>query len=363
MLYQRLASDRLFVWLKRQVPPDVAERVQKLKLKGIAITKEPRRFYPNREIGAHVIGFTGVDASGLEGIERQLEDELAGEPHVVAAVRDARGNAVLEGDLDPERLSNGADVHLTLDVRIQDAAQSALERAVKTTAAKSGVAVVLEVPTAEVLAMAVEPVFNPNRPSEAAPEVRRNRAITDMFEPGSTFKPLVVAAALEAGTIAPGATFFCENGRYEIGDRTIRDSKQHGWLDVTGIIAKSSNIGAAKIGATLGRDRLAAVLRRFGFGERTGVSLPGETAGSLREPSCWSKVSLATISYGHGVAVNALQLAVAYRALASGQYDSPQLVRSVAARTIASRSRRTVAAGECSTPRRSNAPRPCSRRW
>lgn len=328
--YQRLASDRLFVWLKRQVSPHVADTVRALGLPGVYITEESRRFYPNREIGAHLVGFTGVDGSGLEGIERQLDDELTGEPQVVAALRDRSGNAVLDGALDLERQTSGSDVRLTIDLQIQHAAQVALQTVVRTTGAKGGMAVVLDVPSAEILAMATEPVFNPNRASESPPAARRNRVVTDMFEPGSTFKPLVIAAALEEGVVGPDTRIFCENGALTIGSHTIGDSAPHGWLSLKGIVAKSSNPGAAKVGLALGRDKLAAALRRYGFGSRTGVSFPGETRGLVRDPATWSRIDTATISFGHGVAVSLLQLAAAHRVIASGGlYGAPVLVRSI----------------------------------
>lgn len=201
-LYRRLASERLFVWLERQVTPEKAERVRALKLAGVALTKESRRYYPNKEVGAHVIGFTGIDVSGLEGVERSLEKVLAGEPQVVPTLTDARGHAVLSGELDPQHRATGADVYLTIDLQIQHAAEVALRRGVESTGAKAGMALVLDVPTAEILASAVVPQFNPNQASKAPAASRRNRVFTDMFEPGSTLKPIVVASALDAGALA-----------------------------------------------------------------------------------------------------------------------------------------------------------------
>ncbi|MBI5511902.1 MAG: transpeptidase family protein [Deltaproteobacteria bacterium] len=329
-VYQRLAGDRLFVWLKRQVTPEIAAQVTALHQDGVGITKESRRFYPNREVAAHLLGFVGVDGHGLEGIERIFDPDLAGEPQVVPTVRDARGKAVLKGSVDPERRTDGSDLRLTLDLRVQHSTQTELEAGVRAAHAKGGIAVVLDVGTAEVLALATVPAFNPNQAAQSDAQTRRNRAVTDLFEPGSSLKPIVVAAALEARAIEPGATLFCENGAMRVADHTIRDTKPHGWLSVADILAKSSNIGAAKIGANLGRDRLAAALRTFGFGERSGVELPGEVAGLLRPAETWSTVSTATISFGHGVAVNALQLGAAYRVLAAdGRYLPPTLIQAV----------------------------------
>ncbi len=330
LLYQRLASDRLFVWLKRQISPAVAERVAAAHVAGVGVTKESHRFYPSREVAAHVIGFAGVDGRGLEGIEKQFDETLYGEPQVVMAVRDGRGRAVLGSAMDREARALGADVVLTVDAQIAHAAEEALRRGVAEAGAKAGSAVVLHVPTGEVLALANTPDFNPNEAAQAAPDARRNRAITDMFEPGSTFKPLVVAAALETRALAPDAIVFCENGAFQVGDHTIRDSKPYGWMGLGAILAHSSNIGAAKVGLELGAVRLHAALKSYGLGERSGITLPGETSGVVHAPQAWSKVELATISFGHGVAVSALQLATAYRVLASGgRYDPPVLVRSI----------------------------------
>lgn len=329
-IYQKLIGDRLFVWLKRQVSPDLEVKIRSLGIAGIGITKESRRFYPHRELGSQIVGFTGVDARGLEGVEKSFDEVLAGEPQVVGTERDGRGRTVLKGGLDPERRSSGADVYLTIDLQIQHAVESALAKAVRATRARSAMAIVLDVERGDILASGVWPEFNPNLGAEAPADVRRNRAMTDMFEPGSTFKPLVIGGALESGTIRPDLTLFCENGSFTIADRTIRDAEPHGWLTLTGIVQKSSNICAAKIGATLGRERLSRWLYSYGFGSRTGITFPGEVAGLVRDPSTWSEVSVATISYGHGVAVTALQLATAYRVLAAGgQYRPPRLVAGV----------------------------------
>ncbi|MEZ4272030.1 MAG: penicillin-binding transpeptidase domain-containing protein [Myxococcota bacterium] len=343
-VYSRLASERLFVWLKRQVDPAVANTIRALDIKGVSITKESRRFYPHRELASHILGFTGVDSHGLEGIERQYDEALTGEPQVIPALRDARGNPVLLGDADPTQIASGEDVYLTLDLQIQHATEDALQRAIAVSKAKAASAVVLDVETAEILAMAVEPDFNPNNGKSVAAARRRNRAVTDMFEPGSTVKPFVAAAALDQGVVRTDERIFCENGSYRIGAHTIRDSHPQGELDLMGILQESSNIGAAKIGKRLGREKLHRAYEVLGFGQRTGVSFPGEVAGRLRDPASWSEVGLATMSFGHGVAVNMLQLAAAYRALAAGgMWRAPRLIKrvgSLEAETSAATSRR-----------------------
>ena len=329
-LRERLASDRYFIWLKRQIEPPEAERVAALGIPGISLTKEPRRFYPNREVGAHVVGFAGLDARGLEGIEKQFDSDLLGEPQIVPAVRDARGGAVLAGGLDPTQRSRGSDVRLTLDLQLQHAAQAAVQRSLINARARGAMALVLDVGTAEVLAMAVAPAFNPNQGAKEKADRRRNRLVTDVFEPGSTLKPLVVAAALDAGAVTPKTVLFCENGRYSIGRHTISDTSPHAWMGLTEILAKSSNIGMAKVAQAMGRERLEAALRQMGLTRRTGIELPGEVNGLLRPAATWSELENATISFGQGMAVNGLQLAAAYRALAAdGVYKEPRLIKSI----------------------------------
>lgn len=325
-VYQRLASERLFVWMKRQVTPEIAAKVEALGLPGVGITKESKRFYPNRELLAQVLGFTGVDGRGLEGIERAFNEQLTGEPQVVEVERDARGRAVLLQSLDPKARTTGDDLTLTIDASIQHTAEVATKRAVQSSNARSAMAVVLDVETAEILAMAVQPSFNANVAADVGADKRRNRAVTDVFEPASTMKPLVVAAALDQKVVRDDAVFFCENGAMTIGKHRIRDVHPYGWLSLTGIIQKSSNICAAKVGKLLGGERLYDALRSFGFGQKT-QALPGEVNGMLRPPRQWSEVGLATISYGHGIAVTALQLAAAHRVLAAGGiYRTPSLV-------------------------------------
>ena len=328
--YQKLTQDRLFVWLKRQVSPEVEAKIRGLGIAGIGMTKESRRFYPHRELGSQIVGFTNVDAHGIEGVENAFDEVLAGEPQVVGIERDGRGHAVLKSGLDPDQRTKGADVYLTIDLQIQHAVETALAKALKAKRAHSAMAVVLDVERGDILALGTVPEFNPNLGADASAEVRRNRAIADMFEPGSAFKPFVISAALDSGAIRPDLTLFCENGSFAVADRTIHDSEPHGWLTLSGVIQKSSNICAAKIGETLGRERLGRAVRDFGFGQRTGVSFPGEATGLVRDPATWSEVSVATISFGHGVSVTELQLAAAYRVLADGgRYRPPRLVAAV----------------------------------
>ena len=329
-VYQRLASDREFVWIKRQVSPQLAQRIRDLKITGVHLTKESKRFYPNRELAAHLLGFTGVDGQGLEGIERAYDEELAGEPQVIPTVRDAKGHSVLGGGLDPEGLASGDNLRLTLDLQLQHVAEDALANQVRKAKAKSGTVVVLDVESGEVLAMAVEPHFNLNQARKVSGEQRRNRAIVDVFEPGSTTKPFVVAAALDSGLVNPTDTFYCEEGSYELAGHTIRDSHPYDILDLGTIIQKSSNICTAKIAKRIGKQAIYDNFKALGFGTKIGMNFPGEASGLMRSWENWTEIGLASISFGQGIASSTLQLAAAYRVLAAGGvYKQPKLVLSV----------------------------------
>lgn len=327
VLYQRMVSDRAFVWLARQRSPEIRDRVKALGIRGIGVRREPRRYYPERDLASHVLGFTNLDGRGLEGIERKFQSTLAGTPKEVSVMRDALGHYLLFEQGADDVLMKGESVKLTLDSAIQHATEDALRNAMERFQAKAAIAVVLGVQDADVLAMAVEPHFNPNEAGAFDASARRNRAVTDMFEPGSTLKPLVIARALDTGAVAENAIIFCENGKLEVGGYTIRDGKGYGWLSLEKIIEKSSNIGAARIGQALGRKRLGVLLSDLGFGRRTGIALPGETSGIVRPSKSWSEVGLVNISFGHGVALSAIQLAAAYRSLAAdGVYRTPTIV-------------------------------------
>jgi cell division protein FtsI (penicillin-binding protein 3) len=249
---------------------------------------------------------------------------------MVRALRDARGRSVLAGGAQSDVKARGAEVTLSLDVQVQHMAEQALAQAVASTGAKGASAVVLDVHSAEILALAMAPTFNPQDERGVPPEWRRNRALTDMIEPGSTLKPLVVAAALDTGAVTPHTKLFCENGRLALKGHTISDTSPHGSLTLTEIIAKSSNIGMAKVSMLMGKQNLEFALRRLGFGKKTGVEFPGESPGMLRPASSWSELEAATIAFGQGMAVNLVQLAAAYRVLAAdGVYREPRLLRQI----------------------------------
>jgi cell division protein FtsI (penicillin-binding protein 3) len=329
-LAERFAADRHFVWLKRRVSPNEAKAVRLLDVPGVALTAEARRYYPNRELGAHVLGFANVDGQGIDGLELTLEQNLRGSSELVPAIRDRRGMVVFSETLLDDRAAQGDDVVLTLDKTIQHIAERELELAVRTFEAKGGSVVALDPRTGEILAMANFPTFNPNDPAATPPNYRRNRAITDRFEPGSTIKPFTLAGAFAAGTVRTDQRIDCEQGALKVAQYTIHDT--HHWDELTPgeILQYSSNIGAAKIGMDLGRARLYKTLRDFGFGAPTAVGLPGETSGILRHYKRWYDMDAATIAFGQGLSVTSLQLAVATATLANhGRIMHPTLIRRI----------------------------------
>jgi len=310
-----------FVWLKRHAVPREAEAVRALGLRGVGAVLEGRRFYPHGTLAAHVLGLVGVDSQGLEGLERRFDRVIRGEPQYLEVDRDAHGRDIFHGGVQPDA-PQGNRLELTLDVGIQTLAEQELAAGVAAAKAKGGAVVVLDPWTGEVLALANYPTFNPNEPDDPRdPRWRdrlRDRAITDPYEPGSTFKAFLAAAALEEHVVTPDEMLFCENGRFQVGRWTIHDSHPHGWLTFAQVIQYSSNIGASKVGERLGRDRYAAYLHAFGFGARTQVELPAESPGILRPTDTWARIDLATHSFGQGVSVTPLQMAAAFAAIANG---------------------------------------------
>jgi cell division protein FtsI (penicillin-binding protein 3) len=327
-LQGRLSRGRRFAWVKRQVSPQEVAAVQRLEIPGLGVAKEPRRFYPQRELGAQVLGVVGTDGHGLEGLELAFEDELSGRSGRIEGTRDARGrNLLLQGA--PQAVDRqGATVTLTLDRQIQYAAEKALDRAVDESRAVAGMLVVLDPRSGELLALAQAPRFNPNAPAAIIPTTLRDRPALDLFEPGSTYKPFVAAAALEERAVRLDDTFDCELGSWEVGHHVIHDTHPHGMLNLARILAVSSNIGAAKVAQRLDREGMMRAARRFGFGERTGLALPGEGRGSIPFPK--ADVTLATQAFGQGLSATAVQVATAYGALANrGLLMRPYLVARV----------------------------------
>ncbi len=314
-LSRRLDLSAQFAWIKRQVSPLEAEAVQKLQIPGVGMVRESRRFYPERELAAQLLGLVGVDGEGLEGLEKRYDEQLRGHSAELMASRDARGRELSPDAVNAPELA-GSSIQLTIDRNLQYAAEQALAQGLATTRASGGVAAILDPETGAILALAVGPSFNPNAIGERDRDAVRDRAIADAFEPGSTFKAFLVAAALEEKAISPQSILFAENGSFEINDWTIHDHKPFGWLSVPQILQVSSNIGAAKIGLLLGREKLARYLHDFGFGQRTEVGLPGELRGDL--PRLRSDISTATASFGQGLTATPMQLMQGYVALANG---------------------------------------------
>lgn len=302
---------RDFVYLRRHLPPDITAKVVELNITGIFLKREFRRYYPTGELTAHMLGFTDIDDNGQEGIELGWQDTLAGKPGSRRVIKDRKGRIVedVESILEPKP---GQDIALSIDSKIQYLAYRELKQAVEINKAKAGEIVVLDTQTGEVLALANLPTFNPNNRIKINSGRARNRVLTDVFEPGSTLKPFTVAAALEAGGINPDTIFQTAPGTLTIGKATIRDAHRQGPLTVEQVIQKSSNVGSAKIALTLPPQTLWEIFSRSGFGESTGSGFPGEVKGKLRPYQTWRPIEQATMSYGHGIAVNLLQLARAY---------------------------------------------------
>jgi cell division protein FtsI (penicillin-binding protein 3) len=329
-LVKKLRQERAFVWLKHYLSPRQADAVRALGIKGIHFVTENRRYYPNVELAGQVIGFVGRDHLGLEGLEVAQDLLLRGHSGTLTGAKDARGQIIFTQGIPDESRPLGYSIRLTLDKRIQYIAENELERAVHDFGATSGMTVVMEPRSGEVLAMGVFPTFNPNSFSSYGPSVWRNRAVTDAFEPGSTFKVFLAAAALEEGLVDPNDLFYCEQGKYKILDHTIHDLKKFGWLSLAQILRFSSNIGAAKIAEKLGSERFYHYVRAFGFGAPTSIGLSGETSGLIRSPDEWSPVDLAAAGFGQSLSVSAIQLATALGVVANdGLLMRPLLIKEV----------------------------------
>ncbi|MFB3884414.1 MAG: penicillin-binding protein [Thermodesulfobacteriota bacterium] len=319
-LRQRLKNRRSFEWVQRKISSNEAEKIKALQLPGIHFLKENRRFYPNSQLAAQIIGFVGLDSKGLEGLEFQYNTLLNGINHVWTMGRDARGREILMGDPLPEPEDHHKNLFLTVDKNIQHVAETELSKAVQKWGAKGGMVIAMDPRTGKILAMASYPFFNPNQFIQYQPKFWRNRAISDVFEPGSLFKVFLAAAALEEKLVRPSDSFFCENGAYTVYDRTIHDHSKHGWLTFQQILKVSSNIGASKVGEKMGKERFYKYICGFGFGEKTRVDLPGEGKGIVHHPRYWPPVALDTISFGQGISVTGIQLAVALSAIANGGF-------------------------------------------
>ncbi len=323
---KKLNTSRSFVWIKRKIPPKAVSSVKRLKLKGLEYISEHSRAYPNKSLAAQLIGFTGTDENGLEGLEYRYDKELSGSSNKVVIMKDAlgRGFHVTESHMNG---FEGNDLTLTIDKRIQFIAETAVKETTEKYDANFGTAVVMNPNTGAILAIAQYPEFNPNTYNKYGQKIWKNRAVTDSFEPGSTLKIFPVAAAIESGLSTPSSIFFCENGSYQIGKNKIKDTHPKEWLSIQQIIKFSSNIGIVKVSETIGKEALYKTLKNFGFGQKTDIDYPGETKGILSHYSRWSEIDTGAISFGQGVSVSAVQLLSAMSVIANGGvYVKPHIV-------------------------------------
>ncbi|MCW8855905.1 MAG: penicillin-binding transpeptidase domain-containing protein [Kangiella sp.] len=307
-------SDKRFVWLERHVDPNVGLYIKRLDIPGIEFKTEYRRYYPSAELTAHLVGFTGIDDKGLEGVERAFDSFLTGQPGSKKVVVDLYRRVVEERGV-LAKAEQGNDLQLSIDSRIQATAYKELKKAVLQNGAKGGSVVVVDVDTGEVLAMASQPSFNPNRSDGRFPEFTRNRSITDLFEPGSTVKPLTVVSALSSGKFTTNSKIDTSPGRMKLGYAWVRDPRNYGVLDLDGIIKKSSNMGVAKIALELSDEEFLSTYYKVGFGMETGLGIQGESDGILAPRANWSEHEKASMSYGYGFMVSPIQLAQAYAIL------------------------------------------------
>jgi cell division protein FtsI (penicillin-binding protein 3) len=298
-------AHKTFCWIARKADAEQIDRIRALNLQGIHFQKEPKRFYPKRELAAQILGYVGTDDQGLSGLERQFNQQLQGKPGKLMISVDARKRWFASVEKEPEP---GNSLVLTIDQNIQYIAERELERGMEETHAIAGTAIVENPRTGEILALTNRPTFNPNLRREISNEALKDRAVSDIYEPGSTFKMVTISAALEEKVTRPEEMIDCQMGSIVINRMRIRDSKPHGLLSVADVIAESSDVGAIKVGLRLGDDRLYKYIRAFGFGQQTGVELPGETRGLTKPPERWSKVSIAAISMGQEIGISALQL-------------------------------------------------------
>lgn len=328
-LQQQLSTKRGFAWVKRKISPTEAEKIKQLKINGVFFKDDVIRFHPNRELAAQVIGITGADGKGLEGLEFLYNEALKGKNREIQITKDAAGRYYNEEKNIREGLK-GDSLVLTIDSTIQFISESALQKAVEDNGALSGIAIVMKPDTGEVLAMANYPTFNPNSFSDFDSDTWRNRAVSDTFEPGSTMKVFVAAAVVEQKYATPKSLFFCENGSYRVGGSTVRDTHKYEWLTLKEIIKYSSNIGAIKLSELMGKKNLSDTFFLFGFGKKTDIDAPGDVTGTLSNYKKWSKIDIAAISFGQGMTASALQLITGVSAIANdGLLVKPRIIKEI----------------------------------
>jgi cell division protein FtsI (penicillin-binding protein 3) len=330
-LESKLKSERDFVWLARRLEPERAEGLQGLSLDGIGVIPEGRRFYPKGAMLSHVLGFANIDNQGQEGLERRYDAQLRGERGRLIVERDAFGGSVFPKELNYVAPLPGKDLVLTIDEVIQYIAEQELDEVVTRTRAASGAVIVVEPKTGAIMALAVRPTFDPNAPKGDA-NLWRNRTISDSYEPGSTFKLVAAAAALEEKLVSPDELIFGEEGSFAVENTVVHDSHKNGWMTFAQVLQKSSNIGMIKVAQRLGPDKLAKYVNAFGFGQKTDVDLSGEQRGLTKEPQAWGRRTLASITMGQEIGVTPMQLVMAVSAIAnSGSLMRPFLVSEVRA--------------------------------
>src|SRR6266536_1961530 len=326
-LQEAKENGRRVIWIARRLTPEQAEKIDALKLPGVHSRKEPKRYYPNCSLAAHVLGFVGLDGAGLGGVEQTYNEMVTGEPGRVFLEKDSNGKAYESFEIPAK---TGQTIILTIDQSIQYRAEQALANAVSQSRAKSGTAIVLNPRTGEILALANAPTFDPNSVGTAKPEVRSNWALQNVYEPGSTFKIIAFSAAIEKGLVTPDGRIDCQMGSITVAGRLIHDHHSFGTLTISEALAKSSNVAAIKLALRVGNDTMYDYITRFGFGSRTGIELPGETPGLLRPVSRWQASSIGSIAIGQEIGITPLQMAAAFGALANnGVRVAPHLVREI----------------------------------
>ncbi|MBU6182519.1 MAG: penicillin-binding protein 2 [Verrucomicrobia bacterium] len=334
-LLEKFATGRKYIVLKREVPEETAmalnREMQELKLRGIHFERDAIRYYPHGEMLGHVLGFLDHEGKGVQGIEMTLESELRGKDGHRFIERDRMGREIVPYRGLEQPAEDGRNIYLTVDLGLQSIVEGELDTAYRDLKPQSATAIMVDPKTGGILAMATRPAFDPNHPGGSKPEAMKNRAIIDIVEPGSTFKIVPIAGALNEGKVDGLSTIFCENGRFAYGGRTLKDHNGYGYLTVHDIMVKSSNIGCAKLAMLMGGDKFHEYVRAFGFGSRLGVELPGEVAGIVHPPARWDKLTITRMPMGHSVAVTPLQITMGMAVIANGgKLMKPTIVKSMA---------------------------------
>lgn len=333
-ILKKLNNDKRFAWLARRIDARAANDIKRLSIKGIGFIKEPKRVYPNDTLASHVLGFVGLDDEGLEGIELLYDSYLTGTVGWIYSIRDAKKREVHGYEYREIPPADGNDVVLTIDSVVQSFSENALDSTFKKYNAKGGMIVVMDPYTGDILALANRPTFDPNKIGDSSVEARRNRVVCDFFEPGSSFKIVTATAVIEEDVIGMDDEIYCENGEFKWSKHTYHDHKPYEWLKFKDIIKHSSNIGTMKSALKVGDKRLYRYIKRFGFGKKTDIDLPGEVEGIIRPTNKWSKLSLCSISMGQEVTVTAIQLACALSSVANGGfYVKPRIIAKVQDKT------------------------------